>query len=63
MLTFIVTEYEDHTYRVETKHIAYHFRDGLLIDNIDAQDLPEALQQIRQTVEITYGEKVTFKAA
>ena len=60
MITFEITEYEDNTYRIETKHIAYHYRDNLLYDNLTPETIFKAMQEIEYEMRCHYGEAVNF---
>lgn len=43
-VTFLLTEYEDGTFRIETKHMHYHFR--AFYDNLKAKDVVAAMREI-----------------
>lgn len=50
-LRFFVSEYEDGSYEIETKHVHYAFRDDINIDNIEKWDLGETMYKIAKILE------------
>lgn len=45
-LRFFISEYEDGTLKVETKHMHYAFRDDLNYDDVDPKDLFKIISEI-----------------
>ena len=45
-LFFYITKYTDGTYRIETPDIRYHWREGLLKDNVKQENLGLVLEKI-----------------
>lgn len=62
-LTFKIMEYDDHTYRVETKHIAYHMADGLLQDDVKPDELYDVMMNITDICNNKYGIGAIFEIA
>ena len=58
-VTFEIIEYKDKTYRIETKHMAYHFRDGLM-QECEAKDLYQAMLKIADLMNNKYNTGCTF---
>lgn len=50
-LRFFVSEYEDGSYEIKTKHVHYAFRDDINIDNIEKWDLGETMYKIAKILE------------
>lgn len=61
MVTFTITEYTDGTLKVETKHIAFHFRDGLFYDNIEARQLLQVMRAITELMNNKYNMGAVFE--
>lgn len=61
-VTFEIIEYEDNTFRVETKHMAYHFRDELK-QECNAKDLYRVMQKIADIMNNKYKKGVVFTIA
>ena len=60
-LFFYITKYVDGTYRVETPDIRYHWREGLLKDNIKLEYLGFILENIAETLRNEYNIDVLFE--
>lgn len=61
MVKFRIIEYTDDTFRVESTHAAYHYRDGLHYDNVEAWELPEVMRKITETLYDKYFEEAVFE--
>ena len=45
-LRFIISRYIDGTYKIETKHMHYAFRDDLNYDDVFVADVPQLMYKI-----------------
>ena len=54
-LFFYITKYTDGTYRIETPDIRYHWREGLLKDNVKKKNLGLVLENIAETLRNEYN--------
>ena len=60
-LFFYITKYTNGNYRIETPDIRYHWREGLLKDNIKPENLGLALENIAETLCNKYNIDVLFE--
>lgn len=60
-LFFYITKYTDGTYRIETPDIRYHWREGLLKDNVKQENLGLVLENIAETLRNEYNTDVLFE--
>ena len=60
-LFFYITKYTDGTYRIETSDIRYHWREGLLKDNVKQENLGLVLENIAETLRNEYNTDVLFE--
>lgn len=60
-LFFYITKYVDGKYKVETPDIRYHWREGLLKDNIKSENLGSELEKIAETLRNKYNIDVLFE--
>lgn len=60
-VVFTITKYIEGDYKIETKHMAYHFKDGLFINDISADQIPKAMEQITDIMNNKYGAGAVFE--
>lgn len=61
-IVFSIIEYEERTYRVETKNKKYHFKDGYYFDCLRSDDLIYTMEIITSTCN-NLGIAVLFEVA
>ena len=60
-LFFYITKYTNGTYRVETPDIRYHWRDGLLKDEIKPEKLGTVLEKMAEDARNKYELDALFE--
>ena len=60
-LFFYITKYIDGNYRIETPDIRYHWREGLLKDEIKPEKLGIALEKIAENAREKYDIEALFE--
>lgn len=60
-LFFYITKYTDGNYRIETPDIRYHWREGLLKDEIKPEKLGITLEKIAENAREKYDIEALFE--
>ena len=60
-LFFYITKHTDGKYRVESADVCYHWREGLLKDNIKPENLGLVLEKITEILRSKYNIDALFE--